>query len=343
MMDRTSESFIVRAFNCLPFFNLNYNLLYNFILSIIFFTFYFIISKLLSHNISLDEKYAMLIVVAFTSSAYTLYFHSYKLINNLSEKIETLFYDESQIIKYYRHKSFILYDNRQLIPGIIFSFILLSFVKWLEPGLSFFPSVVFYFFVFISGVVCGVGLWIVFTFILWVINLRKYGRLNTYIVPCNTYAIKSLSELIGIITLAFALQYLLGVIALFTVGWENSNIIPIVVDCLILPLLTVNILLFVIPQLAVNKIISDAKTRDLINIEKLIKKYISYGKYEFINNENKDVDNYKFLMDTHDKILNSPDSALDTQTIFRFITSIIIPLLIYLKDFGLVEFLIKSF
>jgi hypothetical protein len=168
----------------------------------------------------------------------------------------------------------------------------------------------------------GMTVYFLFLFLVLPVRLSRY-RFKLYAAdPSSSEVINHLSALFSNFVYLVAVLAALGTLVIVFSGFMTVSVIIIAVLIVWGPL----IVLFIINQYVLSKIITRAKWRKLNEVQAKIK---SLEMQEDIPGE-KTLGHLSKLMDYHDRIKATPNSALNLRAGLNFLNSLLIPLLAFI-------------
>ena len=215
-----------------------------------------------------------------------------------------------------------LSSNKALFFGLCFSIFMVGVNAYFIsiPKLGFIsPGWVLFVFIIMGGL--GMGLYHLLQVLHWEIRLGRY-QLNLYPMdPRNSEVIDRLSSMHRSSLYLYALVGI-AMTVLFT-GFGLTTTFWIIL--LIITMWSPVISFFIIGQVSLSNIITNAKWQKLNQIQARIEKLVVEG-----NIEDKDtLETIKRLIEFHNQILGTPNSALNFRSGLNFINSLMLPLIAF--------------
>ena len=210
--------------------------------------------------------------------------------------------------------------KRALLLSLVFSIVIGAYSTILLSSIvggfiGFGPTMLFV----IGDFQLGITVYLLFLFLVLPVRLRRY-RFRLYASdPSSSEVIDHLSGLFSNFVYLVAVLATLGTLVMAVFGFLTLSVIIIAVLVVWGPL----VVLFVINQYALSKIITRAKWTKLNEVQAKIE---ALETQEDILSE-KTLGHLGRLMDYHDRIKATRDSALDLRAALNFLNSLLIPLL----------------
>ncbi len=206
-----------------------------------------------------------------------------------------------------------------LAVGIVFGLYTLIFASPIIGGfLGFGPTIL----VMIGDIQLGMTFYFLFLFLALPVRLSRYQFKLYTADPSNSEVIDHLSDLLSNFVYLAAVLATLGTLVIVFSGFLTLSVIILSVLMVWGPL----IVLFLINQYALSKIITRAKWKKLNEVQAKIE---TLETQEDIPSE-KTLGHLGKLMDYHDRIKATRNSALDIRAGLNFLNSLLIPLLVFI-------------
>lgn len=165
--------------------------------------------------------------------------------------------------------------------------------------------------------VSGYGLGLAVTTMGWVLSLRRYGPLALFLIPSQTPALKAASRLTGRFALYFSIELVAEVGVFFAIDWQRAAV-GVFARFLVWTFVLFGIMFFLVPQAAIGAVIKRAKHR----LERQLCREGARHRLPSLA----ECESLGLLANLHSRVLESPDYTLDGATIWRFTTSLLLPL-----------------
>ncbi len=222
----------------------------------------------------------------------------------------------------------------------LFSLALVTFVYHLDSNLVLPSLVLFLVLAVVAGLISGFGVGLALTSMAWMWSIKDYRSLRLFLLPGRTPALRETARLTGIFALYFSLQSAIEITVFLLMRWSSPLWVQIVRGGLMYPVIGIAVVFFAYPQLAIRRIIVRAKQ---IELEQIAKGHeVFFGKQEcnkrLTGNE---LEQRDLVTHLYARIAESPSTALDAETLHRFVWSILVPALAVLHDLGRLGFFRK--
>ena len=209
-----------------------------------------------------------------------------------------------------------------LLFGILYSVVIIGIFLFriavpefgfVSLGVTFEASIIFF--------VAGMGVNYLILILMWVSSLGQY-HLKLYTAdPSNSEIISRLSIMMRRILYLFVVIGLTP--AIFIPFWGALTLLESIV--MIATLWVAAIAFFVMGQISLSTIISNAKWRELNRLQARIEKLSGGGNIE----EKETMETIKRLTEYHNQILQTHNSAMNIRAGLNFVTSLLLPILAF--------------
>lgn len=182
---------------------------------------------------------------------------------------------------------------------------------WMWPSLTFWP-----FHVLMAGVagwlalISADGAVLALSTMHWISQLPRYRELRTFIVPCRTSALRTISALTGTFALYFSTQMAFETAVVYSTQWSRPWAFSAFSATVVAPLILLAVVFFFFPQFAIRKLIQQRKQVELSHLADTLPPMALH-----------DAQTRAAISSLYRDVEDSSDFALDTVTVARFISS----------------------
>ena len=215
-----------------------------------------------------------------------------------------------------------------IIVGLLFStyYVAISSIR-----LGVFAGYSFTFGTFVSGILGGVFIYLFWMVVLLSAKLRRYDLKLFPVDPASSELISRLSSVFG------SIVYFVAVIASYLTLVAVSSGAFLTLGIILLIVWLPIIAMFILNQTSLSSIIRRAKWKTLNGIQEKVEKLQIVENFE----DKETIEAINRLMDYHDRVKATRNSAIDLGTTLNFINSLLLPIIAFIL--GNLELVVNLF